>query len=107
MRQPGVETVSESGVTATSGIPHRQELLEEMVLNMQDDENEEDDDDIDMEISCMVSMRQEETLQSPRPSPSGELIPMPNLSSSYKHLSQSEYYFINVLASCSLLCIAW
>jgi hypothetical protein len=92
MRQPGVEIVAENGVTATSGIPNRRELLQEMVLNMQDDENAEEDDDVDLEISRVVSMRQEEILERRRCSPSGELISMLNLSSSYESVSQGKSY---------------
>jgi hypothetical protein len=96
MRQPGVEIVAENGVTATSGIPNRRELLEEMVLNMRDDENAEEDDDVDLEISRVVSMRQEEILERRRRSPSGELISMPNLSSSYESVSQGKSYSVDL-----------
>jgi hypothetical protein len=96
MRQPRVETALESGVTTTSGIPNRWELLEEMVLNMRDDKNKAHNDEIDMEISRVMSMHQEETLERCRHSPSGELIPIPNLSSLYENVSQRESYFITV-----------
>jgi hypothetical protein len=96
MRQHGVEKVSELGVTATSGIPYRCELLQEMVLNMHEDENTEDDNDVDMEISCMIGMRQEETFECRRNSPSGELISIPNLSSSVESVGQCECYFLTL-----------
>jgi hypothetical protein len=99
MRQHGVENVSENGVTATSGVPNRRELLQDMVLNMRDEENAEDDNDVDFEISHVVSMRQEETVQHRRRSPSGELISMPNISSSDVSFSQREYYICTLQAS--------
>jgi hypothetical protein len=96
MRQRGVEKVSELGVTATSGIPYRRELLQEMVLNMREDENAEDNNDVDIEISCVISMRQEETFERRRNSPSGELISIPNLSSSLESIGQRECYFLSL-----------
>jgi hypothetical protein len=94
-----VENVSENGVTATSGVPNRRDLLQEMVLNMHDEENAEDNDDVDLEISRVVSMRQEETRERRSRTPSGELISMPNISSSDVSFSQHEYDICTLQAS--------
>jgi hypothetical protein len=102
-----VENISENGVMATSSVPNRWDLLQEMVLNMRDEENTEDDNDVDLEISCVVSMCKEETVQRRRCSPSGELISMPNISSLDVSFSQCEYYICTLQASHLFMHIQW
>jgi hypothetical protein len=92
LRNGAPEEVPESAVSMTSGVPKRRQLLQEMVLNMADEEPAVYDDIVELEISHVVSLRQEEILERPRRSPSAEAITIPDMSSSDESAMPSELW---------------